>query len=527
MTWSIQLTPWALPLLLAVLLVLRDVGYLWPRRREGATPPLLVLAASAGIWASLQLLVVVTPALTPKVLFTRLAYLPAAVAPVAWVWFALSFAGGDRPRSRWGRRLLVALYALSAVTVLFALAPPTAHLLFSRPALEHQGASPLFGLVFRHGGWHWGFVAVRVVAVVVATEVIAGRLAHAGGARPRILWAVGAALLALAPAAFHLSFGRGTAWTDLSAAGFAAAAAFLTGGILYPRLLDLGPVARTLVMVELRDPIVVLDGKGHIVDANRAARTLLGLRPYGDVPLALGKLWARSRAEAGDTGSVTISLPVSGDGGGERPFDVTITPLGDRGSAVRSAMVLRDVTARVEMERDLRDMADELERLANSDHLTGLANRRHFIEALDREVERSDRYARPLSLVLLDLDHFKKVNDTWGHAAGDEVLRDAARAMRAVCREIDLPARLGGEEMVILLPETDAEGARVVAERVRANIRESGHVGGEGRPFHVTASVGVATRGPRAATGEALLQRADEALYAAKRGGRNRVVVAS
>lgn len=523
MTWSIQLTPWALPSLLAVLLVVRDAGYLWPRRREGATSVLLALAVMCAVWALLQLLAVVSPFLAAKMLLTRIEYLPAAAVPVLWAWFALVFTHRRKLGRRW---FMIALYALSAATVVLALTGFGLHLLFSDPELRQQGASPLFGLVLRHGGWYWVHVTVRVVTVIVATALVAGWSARTGGARRPSAWAMGAALLALAPLALHFAPGATRQWTDLSAAGFAGASTVLTRGVLQPRLLDLGPVARTLVMVQLRDPIVVLDRKGHIVDANRAAGTILGLQRYGDVPLPLGNLWARSRHEPGTTGVVTLLLPVVGEAE-EHPFDVTITPLGDRGSAVRSAMVLRDVTARVEMERNLRTMAEELERLANSDSLTGLSNRRHFMEALGREVERSDRYGRPLSLVLLDLDHFKKVNDTWGHAAGDEVLKSTAQALRSVCRDPDLPARLGGEELVLLLPETASTGARAVAERARRRIQQTRHEAPGGETFQVTASVGVVSLGPRALTADALLQRADEALYTAKRGGRNRVVVSS
>jgi diguanylate cyclase (GGDEF)-like protein len=523
MTWSIQLTPWVLPSLLAILLVLRDVDYLWPRRRESATPALIALSTASGLWALLQLLQVISPSLATKVLLTRIEYLPAAAAPVLWAWFTLVYARrGDLAR-RW---FMIALYVISTATVVLALTGSAVPLLFHDEALRRQGSSSLFGLVLHHGPWYWVHATTRVMTVAATTVFVAGLLARTSGARRRVAWLVGGALLALAPLAFHLAPRAEAQWTDLSAAGFAAASALLAGGLLHPRLLDLGPVARTLVMVELRDPIVVLDRKGHIVDLNRAARTLLGLHPYGDVPLPLGNLWARSRGEPGATGTTTIYLPVV-DEDEERPFDVTVTPLGERGSAVRSAMVLRDVTARVRMERDLRTMAGDLESLANSDPLTGLGNRRRFMEALTLEVERADRYGRALSLVLLDLDRFKKVNDTWGHAAGDEVLKEAARALRGVCRELDLPARLGGEELVLLLPETDAHGARIVAERVRERIQQARHDTPDGRTFRVTASMGVASLGPGTSTSDALLRLADEALYAAKHGGRNRVVVAS
>jgi diguanylate cyclase (GGDEF)-like protein len=523
MTWSIQLTRWALPSLLAIVLVLRDVDYLWPRRRESAAPALIALSTASGLWALLQLLQVLSPSLAAKVLLTRLEYLPAAAAPVLWAWFTLAYVRRDDLARRW---FMIALYVISTATVLMAVTGPALPLLFHDASLEHQGASPLLGLVLRHGPWYWVHATTRVVTVTASTAFVAGLLVRESGTRRRVAWLVGAAFLALAPVASHVAPRAAAQWTDLSAAGFAAASAIVAGGLLHPRLLDLGPVARTLVMVELRDPIVVLDRKGHIVDVNRAARTLLGLRPYADVPLPLGNLWARSRGDPGAIGTTTIHLPVV-DAAEERPFDVTVTPLGERGGAVRSAMVLRDVTARVRMEDDLRTMAADLERLANSDPLTGLGNRRRFMEVLALEVERADRYGRQLSLVLLDLDRFKKVNDTWGHAAGDEVLKDAARALRSVSRELDLPARLGGEELVLLLPETDGHGARVVAERVRERIRQARHDTPDGRTFRVTASMGVASFGPDAPTAETLLRLADEALYAAKRGGRNRVVVAS
>jgi diguanylate cyclase (GGDEF)-like protein len=206
--------------------------------------------------------------------------------------------------------------------------------------------------------------------------------------------------------------------------------------------------------------------------------------------------------------------------------------LDEKGAPGRSALVLRDVTIRDRMERDLRstsqallDANAKLERLANTDSLTGIANRRHFLERLSAELERAARYQRPLSLVLLDLDHFKKVNDTHGHAAGDDALRKAAAVLGEVCRDVDLAARLGGEELVLLLPETDSGGAHILAERIRGKIAATVHQSPAGVRFSVTASVGVASVGKKTTTPEALLQACDEALYRAKEAGRNRVEI--
>jgi len=192
------------------------------------------------------------------------------------------------------------------------------------------------------------------------------------------------------------------------------------------------------------------------------------------------------------------------------------------------------VTERERMNADLRETTEaltranrELDRLARTDALTELANRRQFMEVLARELDRAVRYGRPLALVLLDLDRFKVVNDTHGHAAGDRVLKAAARALRSVCRDVDLAARIGGEELALLLPETGVAGASSLAERLRQTLEATQHELPTGGTFQVTASMGIASAGENARTAADLMDRADQALYRAKEEGRNRVVVAA
>ncbi len=168
---------------------------------------------------------------------------------------------------------------------------------------------------------------------------------------------------------------------------------------------------------------------------------------------------------------------------------------------------------------------ETVERQAVTDELTGLFNRRRFQEAMATEVERSKRFGQPVGLVLLDLDDFKAVNDTYGHQQGDLVLREVARVLRETSREIDEPARYGGEELAVVLPGTDLEGAYNLAERVRAGIEELALplLDGEGT-LGVTASFGVATLPGSADDMRELVAAADEALYRAKRAGKNRTV---
>ncbi|GAB4285057.1 MAG: hypothetical protein Kow0092_39250 [Deferrisomatales bacterium] len=166
---------------------------------------------------------------------------------------------------------------------------------------------------------------------------------------------------------------------------------------------------------------------------------------------------------------------------------------------------------------------ERLRALATTDGLTGLANRRVLFERLAQELARSDRYEHPSSLLLLDVDHFKKINDRYGHPAGDAVLRAVARALQEQARETDLVARYGGEEFAVLLPNTDEAGGGNLAERIRARI-EALRVTWEDKEIPVRLSVGAAAAEDGARTVDALVSRADQALYAAKQGGRNRVV---
>jgi diguanylate cyclase (GGDEF)-like protein len=163
-------------------------------------------------------------------------------------------------------------------------------------------------------------------------------------------------------------------------------------------------------------------------------------------------------------------------------------------------------------------------RQAVTDELTGLANARAFRSILDRETERSRRFGSPLGLVMVDLDDFKKVNDTHGHQQGDEVLASVAAVLREFSRDIDATARYGGEELAVVLPQTDAEGAALLAERMREAVERLRvpRVGGKGS-LRVTASFGVASVPESALGAEELVAAADAALYRAKRGGKNRV----
>jgi len=176
-----------------------------------------------------------------------------------------------------------------------------------------------------------------------------------------------------------------------------------------------------------------------------------------------------------------------------------------------------------ERTRELQELNLKLERLAVTDGLTGVYNHRRFQEALAAEVLRSQRSGRPVSVLMIDVDLFKRVNDSMGHPAGDELLRKLAQVIQSTLRQTDLLARYGGEEFAVLLPETPKSEGAGAAERIRLSVEEQVNQGGRWTQ-KVTVSVGVATWPENGKTPEALLVAADQALYAAKREGRNKVV---
>lgn len=188
------------------------------------------------------------------------------------------------------------------------------------------------------------------------------------------------------------------------------------------------------------------------------------------------------------------------------------------------AAIARTVASQLELRRVSHELSianDHLRTLSFIDPLTGVANRRALDARLTEEIARAARHDAPLAMLMFDIDHFKSYNDEFGHVLGDDVLLCFAELLRMDIRQTDLVARLGGEEFVVLLPETTEEGARILAERYRARVESTNFPGRK-----ITTSIGLACWQPRYERPEQFIDAADQAMYAAKRAGRNRVAVA-
>jgi diguanylate cyclase (GGDEF)-like protein len=264
--------------------------------------------------------------------------------------------------------------------------------------------------------------------------------------------------------------------------------------------------------------LVLMDATMPVMDGYEAARRIREVRPDHWLPIIF-----LSGSESDQ--DLERGIEAGGDDYLVKPVSYVVLH-----AKIRAMRRIEDMRRKlVEVSTQLAAANRELEGLSHRDGLTGIANRRYLDTFLDQEIGRASRHARPLGLVLLDVDHFKDYNDRHGHQAGDECLRRVASALRSSCtRAADLAARYGGEEFALVLPETDAAGALRVAQAACKAIADLGiPCGSDAAGPFVTVSAGVASRAPDAATvAPQLIARADEALYLAKSRGRNACVLA-
>lgn len=269
----------------------------------------------------------------------------------------------------------------------------------------------------------------------------------------------------------------------------------------------------------LIDPV-----SGQIVDANRAAADFYGYSEEALRNMRMNQINSLSAEEATtalrralDEEQKRFTLSHNLHGGETRIVDVHSSPIEVAGRTLLFSIVM-DITESKKMEQ-------ELEKRANTDLLTGLPNRRRFMELAEQELVRSLRYEGPFSLLLMDVDHFKSINDTYGHKGGDIALQALAEQCRSTLRGVDVTGRFGGEEFAIILPETDGAQALEVAERLRQEIAAMSVPLEQGAVLQMTVSIGLVIRHGSGIDIDELLQQADKALYCAKQSGRNRVCV--
>ncbi len=273
------------------------------------------------------------------------------------------------------------------------------------------------------------------------------------------------------------------------------------------------------------DAFILADGKGNIIFWNKSAQRIFGYTEEEIIGQPLTVLMPEHDRESHRKGIEQVKSTGESAYFGRiaemhgRKKDMTDFPIELSvsmwrvGEEIFYSGIIRDITKRKQLEADL-------EKMATTDKLTDVFNRTKFHEVMKKELERAVRYRHPLSMIMFDIDHFKKVNDTYGHSTGDYVLRTLTQIVKETLREADYLVRWGGEEFLIIAPETELERADVLAERIRKAVEAyQFNFGGA-----ITVSLGV-TRFHRDDTEDSFVKRADDAMYAAKQKGRNCVQV--
>ncbi len=508
----LQLTIWSLPSLVTVLLSFHALSKTQGRANKvpGARA-LQGLCACVIVWAMGQLAGTLTPNLELKVVASQLQYVGIALVPVAWFCFALTYV---RRVAVVDRRLLAALMTIPAVTVALAWSNGAHHLLWTDVRLV--SVPGFVGMSLQHGPWFDVNVGYSYALIAAGMLILVYELSASRRHRSALF---GVVLGPTVVAAFNVAYlsGHGPRFIDLTPLGFALGAIVFARRMLPTGMLLIPPALHRAVLEELADGVLVLDSDLYAVDANAAARRMLGVDAVEASADAVELLVGRPLlADVVASGCRETCVD-------DRSYEVRATPVHVREEhdSRHTVLVFRDITERLRAERTLQQVKQEMEYLAHTDTLTDVPNRRYFMRRLQEETARCQRSGDELSVVLLDLDHFKDVNDTYGHDTGDRVLRTAADIIRMCIRGGDIAARWGGEEFALLLPQTSIDEARGVAERICTAIAQRVFHGEAAGTFTITASAGIATAGPHG--GGDALKLADQALYRAKDAGRNAV----
>lgn len=512
-------------LFLSCVLTLLLARYAWARREIPAARTVALVMVGISWWTlffAIQLLRPAAPDLIPQpesmpLFWFRLMFIGACILPASFLVFVLQYTG-IRDRVSWRLFLLLAIEPVLVLSV--ALTDGFFHDWFLGGFLPGTDDQFLGGPAF----WlHtlYSYLLALIAYIIMIRFIVRSRAYRVQASLVLIGGVIASAaniitILQLVPPALE--------GMDISPFGFLATAILMLLNIRKQGFLDVMPIARSLVFHHMQDGVLVTDAQGRLVDANPVAREHLE---------RAGRTFARGEPleefVPGLFSGQKVVDELRMDG---RVLNVRMNVFHGASGNVRGAIYsLRDVTELKKIEADLRDKLEHIEELQKAlkeesirDPLTGLFNRRWLDEVLEQEIARALRENRPLIVCLIDLDHFKRVNDQWGHEMGDRVLTALGKLLQEGSRKQDAAARMGGEEFVMVLPGLDPAGAALVIERLKTSFKAF-DFSPEG-PAGLTFSGGLACVPDHGTDRQTLFRIADRALYRAKAEGRDRLVIA-
>lgn len=448
------------------------------------------------------------------VLFWAKAQYPFIVfIPLIWLKFALIHTRSNSKIPLW---LFIAFVLIPVVTLVFLYIPVLLPYMWQDVVFRREGRYLLHYM--SHGLWFWIY-ALYTYALTLCGAFIITRVylySRKNYQKRSLLILIGVFVPIIFSLVYLLKPIPGLV-KDFTPIGYALSSILFYFGVNRYGLFSLLPMARTILVEYIRDGIIVLNNNNQFIDINPAAMKILGVseKIIGQDYHRVEKLPDDMKAmlESGNAGFMQI------DNGNVRHYSLDCTSIVRGGVKAGRLVVMKDVT-------ESRLLMKKIEDMAHTDELTGLFNRRYFYLLAKQYLSMCERHNRNLSLVMIDIDYFKRINDTYGHQTGDLALREFSKRVRSMLRQEDVFARLGGEEFAIMMFETTLESTILVCERIRASV--AGMViqnYTETDEFSFTISIGIASPVDDSYDFDDLMARSDEALYKAKALGRNKVCV--
>jgi len=528
-----QFHPYSLGLAISAIAVLSIAVIIWRRSAPGSLA-LRGMLLGMFIWGVSYALTWALVPLEQKILWLKIMYLGVVMVPAFFFVFTLQITH----REHWitfSNILLLAIQpALMVATVWLA---PQRVFASIEPAVNNGYQI----MQVMRGEWFWINTGYSYIVLILSFILLIAsyRTANSFFKRQYMLIMLGS-IIPFVFSAYTQTKGIAFNSLDLAPISFGISGIIYVYAIFRHQFMDLVPVARGHLIENMSDGVLVLDVQGRIVDINPAMENFLEAPPVSfigkNVSEALN-IWNES-TEHLMTGLETrteLRLPNKTS----RYLDLRVTPLFDNDHDLSGRLIIfRDVTDRKEVENDLRHAMDRLQsqlieigllqsqlrEQAIRDALTNLFNRRYLDETLERELARATREGYPLCIVMMDIDHFKDVNDTYGHEAGDTVLKKLANMVTEQSRQGDFVCRYGGEEFVLVMPNISIDVAKGRAKSLLRSISSLFVPFGRFN-LNITVSMGVSWFPEHGETKDDLLRTADKALYAAKNKGRNQAVV--
>ncbi|MEN6351452.1 MAG: histidine kinase N-terminal 7TM domain-containing protein [Syntrophomonas sp.] len=475
------------------------------------------LMLAIGTWSLLGSLEMVASSVELKIIFSKIMYLGVVSLPPLWLLFSIEFSNNAGWLSG-KRRFLLLLMPL--ITLFLVFTNEWHGLLWKQISIV--SSAPLI-LAYRHGPWMWINTLYSYILILWgAFKLVKMVLNSYHMLRMQVCLLLTATVIPLLSNIVYLFNVNSTYGLDPTPLAFTFSGILMAWAIFRYRWAQSAPFILENIFKNMPSGIILLDHCQCIVDINPFAMQLFGCqfevlgKPVG----ILNEAWPEilQRHELGSDSSLEFVFKQDNYEKNElRCYDLSVSTLyGYNGKPMGWLLLVHDISERKRLERELRVMA-------NTDELTGIANRKAYMELSEQAFRQACRYQRQLTIIIIDVDYLKKVNDTYGHQTGDRALQFLARACSALVRESDIVGRVGGDELAISLPETELEGALRLGERIRFIIESSPVFDEMGNPVHFTISMGIDSLQVGDRSLDELLGRAGQALYQAKNSGRNRI----